>query len=321
VLVFQSSSYGKVLVLDGVIQVTEKDEMAYQEMIAHIPLFAHPNPETVRAASRARSAGMRSPRARVRELTAGSPPVAHNALMSQVLIVGGGDGGVLREVCRHRGVRSITMCEIDEEVVNVAKTHFGHLTATSFEDARLELLFEDAAEFVRRRDNHFDVVIVDSSDPVGPAESLFTSDFYAALRKSLKPGGIICNQGECQWLHLDLIQKVLGDCGQTFATVEYAFTTIPSYPCGQIGFLLCSLSDATDMLRKPRRRVEPEMQAQLRYYSPAVHRAAFVLPEFAERVIAPLRKNRARLVSNTALAACAAVVASAACTLLLARRR
>lgn len=238
-----------------------------------------------------------------------------------MLIVGGGDGGVLREVARHACVRSITMCEIDQKVVEVSKRFLADVTATSFGDERLELLFEDASKFVERRPSSFDVVIVDSSDPVGPAESLYTTDFYAALRRSLKPGGIICNQGECQWLHLGLISKVLNDCGRTFPTVEYGFTTIPTYPCGQIGFLLCSLSTEPGMLREPRRAVGARLQAELRYYSPEVHRAAFVLPQFAERVIGPLRKNRQRVLPRDRLALVAVALASATCTYLLTRRR
>mmetsp|Transcript_12104 Transcript_12104/g.31663 ORF Transcript_12104/g.31663 Transcript_12104/m.31663 type:complete len:265 (-) Transcript_12104:295-1089(-) len=251
--------------------------MAYQEMATHIPLFAHPSPKSV-------------------------------------LIVGGGDGGVLREVCRHACVTSVTMCEIDRMVVDVSKRFFGDVTATAFDDPRLELVFDDAAKFVETRPSTYDVVIVDSSDPVGPAETLFTSTFYAGLMRALRPGGIICNQGECQWLHLDLIGKVLGDCARVFDTVEYAFTTIPTYPCGQIGFLLCSTSAAPDMLREPRRLPSAELQAALRYYSPAVHRAAFVLPRFAEKVVGPIRKNRAPLVRRGMVwpMAATAVLAAAA---------
>lgn len=223
-------------------------------------------------------------------LTPAAPP--RSLRLSQVLIVGGGDGGVLREVCRHACVTSVTMCEIDRMVVDVAKKYFSDVTATSFDDPRVQLVFDDAAKFVETRPATYDVVIVDSSDPVGPAETLFTSTFYAALKRALRPGGIICNQGECQWLHLDLIAKVLGDCGAAFPTVEYAFTTIPTYPCGQIGFLLCSTGSARNLLRKPRRTPTAEMQSKLRYYTPEVHRAAFVLPRFAETVIGPLRKNR-----------------------------
>lgn len=129
VLVFRSSTYGTVLVLDGVIQVTERDEHAYQEMIAHIPLHCHPDPKNV-------------------------------------LIVGGGDGGVLREVCRHSGVQRVTMCEIDKVVVDVAKKYLGNSTATAFDDPRVTLVHADAAEYVKDQAGMYDVVIVDSSDPV-----------------------------------------------------------------------------------------------------------------------------------------------------------
>ena len=253
VLVFKSATYGKVLVLDGVIQLTERDEHAYQEMIAHIPLHAHPDPQSV-------------------------------------LIVGGGDGGVLREVCRHAGVQKVTMCEIDALVVDVAKRFFGESTATAFNDPRVTLVHADAAEYVKDHKEEYDVIIVDSSDPVGPAETLFTAAFYQSLRQSMKPGNsIMCNQGECMWLHLDLIGEVLKHCKEVFPSVDYAFTTIPTYPSGQIGFLMCSTGDGV-VLRQPARAPEPKLQAQLKYYTSAVHAAAFVLPSFAEAVVSGVRR-------------------------------
>jgi len=249
-LVFESANYGNVLVLDGVIQLTTRDEFAYQEMITHLPLFSHPCPRSV-------------------------------------LIVGGGDGGVLREVCRHSCVEQITMCEIDPMVVHVAKQYFKDVTATSFNDRRLQLLHMDAAKFVRGKADAFDVIIVDSSDPVGPAETLFEQSFYEGLKHSLKPGGIVCTQGECIWLHLDIIDKSLDACHRCFDEVDYAYTTIPTYPSGQIGFFLCGLTGTA-----PVRSIPPELQQQLRYYNSQIHSAAFVLPQFAEKVIAPLRKRR-----------------------------
>jgi len=284
-----------VLVLDGVIQLTERDEYAYQEMITHIPMHAHPDPQSV-------------------------------------LIVGGGDGGVLREVCRHPGVQRVTMCEIDSVVVDVAKKYFGTTTATSFNDPRVTLVHADAAEYVKNIYDEFDVVIVDSSDPVGPAETLFTAGFYKALRGAMRnSGAIMCNQGECMWLHLDLIGDVLKHCTQVFPSVDYAFTTIPTYPSGQIGFLLCS-TKPNHVLRDPVRALEPALAAQLRYYSTAVHAAAFVLPSFAENVVAAVRKPAlAQLCSavrppvlnrsTVAVAAAAALAGAVTATMLLARRK
>uniref|UniRef100_A0A7S2HBD7 PABS domain-containing protein n=1 Tax=Haptolina brevifila TaxID=156173 RepID=A0A7S2HBD7_9EUKA len=254
VLVFRSATYGTVLVLDGVIQVTERDEHAYQEMITHIPMHCHADPQNV-------------------------------------LIVGGGDGGVLREVCRHPGVQKITMCEIDPLVCDVAKQYLSASTAVAFNDPRVTLVHADAAEYVAKDDQRalYDVVIVDSSDPVGPAESLFTETFYKALRVAMRPGAIMCNQGECMWLHLDLIREVLKHCHSVFPSVDYAFTTIPTYPSGQIGFLMCSTSPG-QVLRQPVRTPDPAVSASLKYYSPAVHAAAFVLPVFAETAVATVRR-------------------------------
>lgn len=252
VLVFESTNYGKVLVLDGVIQMTERDEHAYQEMIAHIPIFAHPNPKSV-------------------------------------LIIGGGDGGVLREVTRHKDVKRIVMCEIDSMVIEVSKK-FGFSTATAFEDPRVELLIEDAVQYIKSHRKEFDIIIVDSSDPEGPAELLFERQFYMDAINALRPGGVVCTQGECMWLHLDLIANVLKSCRDFVEVADYAFTTIPTYPSGQIGFILLS-NDKSMNLCKPSREPSATMASLLRYYRPAVHRAAFVLPAFAERAIREHRKG------------------------------
>ncbi|RLN91172.1 hypothetical protein BBJ28_00012037, partial [Nothophytophthora sp. Chile5] len=207
VLVFKSATYGHVLVLDGVIQLTERDEFAYQEMIAHLPLFAHAQPK-------------------------------------RVLIVGGGDGGVLREVTKHACVEKVVMCEIDPMVCDVSKKYFGETMATAFEDPRLTLIHADAAVYLRENTEKFDVMIVDSSDPVGPAEVLYRAEFYQSMKDSLAPNGIVCTQGECLWLHLDLIVDVMTRCQSIFPTINYSYTTIPTYPSGQIGFIMCSLDES-----------------------------------------------------------------------------
>lgn len=289
ILVFRSSTYGNVLVLDGAIQLTERDEHAYQEMIAQIPMHCHPDPKSV-------------------------------------LIVGGGDGGVLREVCRHSSVEKIVMCEIDAQVCDVSKRFFANSTATSFNDPRVQLVHADAAQFVQDKRDEYDVVIVDSSDPIGPAETLFQPAFYQGLKDAMRPGAIMCNQGECIWLHLDLIGTVLRHCTTVFPSVDYAFTTIPTYPSGQIGFLMCCTSPNA-VLRVPARKPPPEVQAQLKYYSPAVHAASFVLPVFAEKTVAQVRRPSLPHVassvtppifsrSSLALAACGAAIGAAAAVMM-----
>lgn len=190
VLVFQSSNHGVVLVLDGVIQVTERDEFAYQEMIAHIPLFAHPDPK-------------------------------------RVLVIGGGDGGVLREVARHPSVEEIVICELDKDVIEVSKKYLPSL-ACGFDDPRVKVNIMDGNKFMQANQDSFDVIITDSSDPVGPAAVLFETPFYKAMFASLREGGIICTQGECMWLHLDLVKPLMSSVSTFCSSVEYAYTTIPT---------------------------------------------------------------------------------------------
>jgi len=249
IMVFRSAQHGNVLVLDGVIQLTENDEFAYQEMITHLPMFAHHNPQNV-------------------------------------LIVGGGDGGVLREVCRHDCVQEITMVEIDEMVIEVSKRYFSESTATSFGDKRLTLIHEDAAEFLRRHNSNpsrrgYDVILADSSDPVGPAETLFDPAFYEQMHSALNEGCVIAAQLECFWTHSDLIMNVVACCADIFDTVDYASTMVPTYPCGQIGFLLAGKGENA-IVRRPQREIHKSLQCQLQWYTPAIHTASFILPKFIE---------------------------------------
>eukprot|EP01038_Epipyxis_sp_PR26KG_P011637 gene11637-15587_t len=244
-LVFKSTTYGTVLALDGVIQVTERDEFAYQEMIAHLPLFACYNPK-------------------------------------KVLIVGGGDGGVLREVVKHQCITEIHMCEIDRQVVEIGKKYFSNSLSTAFNDPRLTLMFDDAARYLSEegRGQNYDVIICDSSDPVGPADVLFKPEFFLSMKNALSPTGVISTQGECQWLHLDLIERVLGEVRGIFVNANYAYTTIPTYPSGQIGFILATV-DPNVRLSVPSREISEGMPLQ--YYSKEIHQASFVLPAFAAK--------------------------------------
>jgi len=245
VLVFESANHGNVLVLDGVIQVTERDEFAYQEMIAHIPLFAHPDPK-------------------------------------RVLVIGGGDGGVLREVARHPGVEEITICEIDGDVIDVSKKYLPNLSK-GYDDPRVKVRVMDGAKFMDENKDSFDVIITDSSDPIGPASVLFETPFYNAMYASLREGGIVCTQGECMWLHVDLIRPLVDSISKTYTDVGYAYTTIPTYPSGQIGFVIATKGRGS--CSKPARTPGEDVQKALRYYTPEIHEAAFVLPAFAKRAI------------------------------------
>ncbi|KAL3653613.1 hypothetical protein CASFOL_003294 [Castilleja foliolosa] len=258
VLVFQSSAYGRVLVLDGIVQLTEKDECAYQEMITHLPLCSIESPQNV-------------------------------------LVVGGGDGGVLREIARHSSVKSIDICEIDQMVIDVSKKFFPEL-ALGFEDPRVHLHVGDAIEFLRHAPKgKYDAVIVDSSDPVGPAQELVERPFFETIARALRPGGVLCNMAESMWLHTHLIQDMISICREIFkGSVCYAWASVPTYPSGVIGFLLCSTDGPSVDFVNPINPIEKmgdalEYRRRLKFYNSEMHRAAFSLPSFVKREVEALR--------------------------------
>eukprot|EP00924_Labyrinthula_sp_SR-Ha-C_P000483 snap_masked-scaffold_27-processed-gene-0.13-mRNA-1 protein AED:0.02 eAED:0.02 QI:0/-1/0/1/-1/1/1/0/323 len=255
ILVFDSTNYQRVLVLDGVIQLTERDEAGYQEMIAHVPLLEHPNPKSV-------------------------------------LVIGGGDGGVLRELVKHESIEKITLCEIDEKVIEVSKEYFTNTMATAFDNPKVTVVNEDGNKFLDSHPAEFDVIIVDSSDPVGPANTLFQEEFYQKMKMSLKEEGIICTQGENIFLHIKIITDLLKFCQGMFSQTSYYQTQVPTYPNGSIGFIICSnRKDNFGKIHQQRKVAYQHIEndAGFRYYSDIVHSAAFVLPRFAEKEIKKLR--------------------------------
>jgi len=247
VLIFESSDYGMVLVLDNVIQCTERDEFAYQEMITHLGMFSHPDPR-------------------------------------KVLVIGGGDGGVLREVVKHESVEEAVLCDIDEAVVRLSKKYLPGMSV-GFEHPNVKVHIGDGFKFLEDYKNTFDVIITDSSDPEGPAESLFQKPYFQLLHGALREGGIITTQAENPWLHLSMIANLKKDIGQVFPVAEYAWTTIPTYPAGQIGFMVCSKDGSRDVSKPLRTVSDAEEDRLFRYYSKKIHAASFVLPKFAEKAL------------------------------------
>ncbi|XP_071686189.1 spermine synthase isoform X3 [Rutidosis leptorrhynchoides] len=249
ILFKEKSEYQEVLVFE----LTEKDECAYQEMIAHLPLCSIKSPKNV-------------------------------------LVVGGGDGGVLREISRHSSVELIDICEIDKMVIDVGKKFFPEL-AVGFEDPRVHLHVGDAVEFIRNiPEGKYDAIIVDSSDPVGPAQELVERPFFEMLARALRPGGVLCNMAESMWLHTHLIQDMISVCQKIFKNVHYAWTSVPTYPSGVIGFILCSTEGPPVDFRNPVNPIEKlegalEHQRELRFYNSQMHRAAFALPPFVKKEV------------------------------------
>ncbi|CAH4037652.1 unnamed protein product [Pieris brassicae] len=245
ILVLDTTSLGRVLVLDGIIQCTQKDEFSYQEMISFLPLCCHKNPE-------------------------------------KVLIVGGGDGGVAREVAKHPLVKEIVQVEIDDKVIEVSKKYLPFM-AVGFESKKLKLHVGDGFEFMKNHSQEFDVIITDSSDPVGPAVSLFQENYFALMKSALKPNGIVCSQAGTYWYSMDLVSSTLKICKNQFPKAAYATTSVPTYPSGQIGFVIGSL-DSDVQFDKPTLTFsrQDELSMNLRYYSTDVHKAAFALPTFVK---------------------------------------
>ncbi|KAH9420480.1 hypothetical protein DERP_000906 [Dermatophagoides pteronyssinus] len=219
ILIFQNQIFGRCLALDDAMQCTELDECAYQEMMAFLPLNVHNDPK-------------------------------------RVLIVGGGDGGVARECCKHPLVEQIVQCEIDQQVVDASKRYLPFMSE-GFKNDKLKLNFQDGYEFVRQNPNEFDVIITDSCDPKGPAELLFNNEYFQQLFQCLRPGGIICSQAESYWYELKFIQSLFDRVSKIFPSISYATTSVPSYPSGQIGFLLAS-KEANVNFTEPKHRFSEE---------------------------------------------------------------
>lgn len=254
ILVFKNKQFGNVLTLDGRVQATEADEFSYQEMITFLPLNSHPNPE-------------------------------------RVLIIGGGDGGVARECDKHPLVKKIVQCEIDEDVPKMAKLFLPHM-AKGFESSKLDLHIGDGFEFLKNNKNEFDVIITDSSDPEGPAESLFESSFYNLMKNALRPNGIICCQGENLWHYADLVAKIINFAGDIFPSVSYAIGQTPTYPSGTCGYVICSL-ETNKHFSNPIHKFDEETldKMDLKYYSTEMHHAAFCIPTSFSKKLKNASKN------------------------------
>lgn len=241
ICVLQSQSFGKILVNDGIIMLTEADEAGYHEMIAHVPLCVHPSPQ-------------------------------------EILVIGGGDGGTVREIIKHKQVRQVDVCEIDEQVVEICRRHFPALT-DSFDDRRVHLYFQDGAQFLGEKKSRYDIIIVDSSDPIGPGTTLFTEQFYHFLYNALKEDGVAVTQLESLFWHTDFIQSTYRFIRNIFPVTSYYYTMVPTYPSGMIGFSFCSKKYHPIHHFNPE---EAEQLSGLKYYHRDIHQAAFILPAFSK---------------------------------------
>jgi spermidine synthase len=239
--IYDSPLFGRMLLLDGAVQTTEGDEFVYHEMLAHPALCAHPEPR-------------------------------------HILIIGGGDGGVLEEALKHP-VERATLVEIDEAVVRASRAYLGTVSGAAFEDPRTTLVIADGAAYVAEGRDRFDVVFVDSSDPQGPSTGLFGPEFYAQVARRLAPGGLLAVQSGSAVYQHDLIAAVRRHLRALFPIVRTYLATVPTYPAVLWSFTVGSLGPDP-------REAHPDGIARrtrgfgLRYYTPARHLAAFDLPPF-----------------------------------------
>jgi len=243
--VFETVKLGRMLMLDGIIQLTDSDEFVYHEMLVNLPFYAH------------------------------------SGIPRRALVIGGGDGGALRELARHPELETLDICEIDGEVIAAAK-EFLPRTACGYDDPRVAVHIADGSEFVREHVGEFDLIIVDSTDPGGPGAPLFGEAFYANLKRALRPGGVIATQSESPFLLPELVRQLNRAAKKNFRFVSYAGFAVPTYPTGMIG--ACVASDGRDV-RTPDRQPSTELAETLRYYNGSVHTASFAMPGFVARLL------------------------------------
>ena len=248
-IIFENRAFGRVMALDGIVQTTEGDEFVYHEMLTHVPILAH---------GRAK----------------------------RVLIIGGGDGGMAREALRHNSVEQVTMVELDRSVVDMCIEHLPSLSNGAFDDPRLDLQFADGAKFVEETDGRWDVIIVDSTDPIGPGEVLFRESFYKACKRCLTDGGILVTQNGVPFVQGGEVTNSFNRLSPHFADVWFYTAAVPTYQGGLMAFGWAS--DDKSLRQLPVPAIAERFEAAdiaCRYYTPEAHAGAFGLPQFIRKLL------------------------------------
>ncbi|MEA3346706.1 MAG: polyamine aminopropyltransferase [Candidatus Auribacterota bacterium] len=241
----ETSRFGRVLILDGVVQTTEKDEFIYHEMLTHVPLLTHENPK-------------------------------------KILLIGAGDGGILRETLKHP-VNKVVMVEIDRAVLDFSKKYLRSICKNAFLDKRLELVIDDGARFVRKTGEKFDVVIIDSTDPVGPAKCLFTLDFFKGVSRILLTKGIMARQTGSPWLQANEFRNSCRKSETAFEYYEPYIMATPTYYGGFFSLIIASNGINLSRDKTNFSRIEKKykkLKLKTKYYNPEVHYGAFCLPGY-----------------------------------------
>jgi spermidine synthase len=245
--VFNSYEFGKILALDGYLMVTEKDEFIYHEMMTHVPLAANPEIETV-------------------------------------LVIGAGDGGTVRELAKYKTITQIDMVEIDKAVVDVCKAYLPQ-TASKLSDRRVNIYYEDGMKFIRTKKDLYDLIIIDSTDPFGPGEGLFTKEFYGNCFNALKANGILVNQHESPYYNQDAqaMKKIHRRMKKVFPVSKVYQAHIPTYPSGHwlFGFSSKGISPTESIIAKK----WSDLGIKTKYYNTDLHKGAFALPNYVKDLL------------------------------------
>ena len=244
-VLFENPYFGKMLMLDGATQVTSADEFVYHEMMSHVPILAHGRAQ-------------------------------------EVLIVGGGDCGIAEEVLKHKSVERLTQVEIDASVVEFSKEHFPEFTGPVLSNPRFDLVIDDGMKFVAETERRFDVVIVDSTDPQGPGAVLFTEEFYAGVKRCLKPGGVMVTQNGVPFFQPDELASSVQKFRKLFGDGGCYIAAIPTYVGGHLamGWATSDTALRNVSVETLTERYEAAGRFSTKYWTPEVHRAAFALPRF-----------------------------------------
>jgi len=247
--VYETDTWGNLMTIDGMVMLSERDEFVYHEMLTHVGMFTHPNPE-------------------------------------RVLIIGGGDGGTAREVMKHTSVIQVDMVEIDKTVVDASKLHMPQVG--DFDNPKLNVLYEDGIAFIKNVKDPYDVIIIDGSDPVGPAEGLFEKEFYEMCYNALSDDGVLTAQTESPWVvaYHPSMKKVFHAIDDLFPVSKMYLSFIPLYPAGMWS-MACASKLADPLSVEVTARIEEQISklAPLDYYNADVHRGAFALPNFVSEII------------------------------------
>jgi spermidine synthase len=251
IAVFDTYKFKKILVLDGILQTSEADEFIYHEMICHMPLFLHRNPRNV-------------------------------------LIVGGGDGGSLEEVLKH-GIKEVQMVEIDKKVVDVSKKYLSSVSKGAFRNKKAKLIIGDGKEHVKRHRNYFDVIILDLSDPTGPAEQLISLEFYRAVKGALKKDGIVSIQSGSFSAQPRLVSTIFKRVKKVFTSCYVHRMVIYSYQGGEFTLTIGAKTDISRITKKELEKRFKKAKIKLKYYSPEIYFSSRVLPGYIKKELALIR--------------------------------